>query len=308
MAVAKLREVRNLQNAQLQEAYVAQRQARTARDLSSKDSFEIQASLEETRLALARITDNAQTLESKIHRYASQLRHLHTIAQMEQELSRLRSEMGSCEQLLEEAQRKREEARNDVDEYRNWSEDLELFFRGHGVRDAAHIVRGLQTILPSDPLPMIIRTMLTEAHLNVSSPTVVSMFDLVSERLRGAETYLHRRFQECDAAYQDANHRFRQTSKMLHDREEQVSMRLAQANCNTVATPLKSRFGTFEHSHDRNRQSELCVAPSNSPGTIVKAEPVHCNAVEPGTGPKIKRPSISSVLNGTSAALRPSRS
>jgi len=304
VAVAKLREVRNLQNVQLQDAYVAQRQATEARETSSRDLSGLEASLAETREALARIEQDARTVERKINRHASQLQHLQAVAHMEQELSHLRSEIARGEQALTEARNIRDDAKHNMDSYSNWSGDLASFFRGHGVRDVAAITRGLQVLLPSDPLPMMIRTMLTQPCLDVRSPTVVSMFDLVSERLRGAESYLHRQFQESDAAFQDANRQVLQTSKTLREQEDKLSIRLAQSTFNLIATPSKNRLRSEGH-YNSNRYVDIRPTTSDySSDALVKVEPP-CHEAKPSTAPK--RPSISSVLNGTSG-VRPSRS
>jgi hypothetical protein len=308
-AVVKVREVKELQGAQMREVSAARRRAAVARETAAKELSSNEATLEETRAIVARIADEAQTIELNVDRYVSQAKHLQAAAQVEQEVLRLRSEARVSDEAFAQAKRVRDEARSQLDKYSTWAEDLDLFFKGHSARDASAILRGLQAVMPrDDPLPALIRTMLSERCIDVSSPTVISMSSMVQERLRAAKNHLHEQLHKSEATCQDTNIRLVEASKSLERREEQLVTLLTQVNCHLAATPLRNTARVEVSSAERGTTSG-----SRDSGVFAKTgqrpcvpKPLGGDALVPKEVQKHPRPSVVEVIRGT-APPRPSR-
>lgn len=298
-ATAKLREAGDLQRSQVKEATASHRRGTVAREAAAQNLEERDAGLAEAQSSLARFEEDAQAAQTYIERYSKQLKHLHAVAQAEQEAIRLRREAERAEEVAREAGAKKDETRQQMAEHRAWTEDLKLFFKGDRPRDSNAILRGLQGLCPSgDALPVVVRAMLSEKRLDVTSSTVRSVNGMVDEHLRRAEAALRENLRKVEATFQESDHQHVEVSQKLHQQDAHVKAMLSQAGGRAVAAPLRTG-GSTQVPHRSSSGSGATRAAF--PASADAAGAVRGSLASPTEGSKNRRPNSGSWLSGSAS-------
>merc|ERR1719235_327738 len=144
----------------------------------------IEAAMAKAESSIQQTENEAEVSQRNLERYAKQADQLHAVVEVEQEMFRRKARYEQACHSMEAATRGKEEAKARLVEHQGWTADLRHFFKGRRPQNADAILRGLQAMLPSrDPLPHIIGTMFSDAHLDIDGSTARSVYSMVDEHL-----------------------------------------------------------------------------------------------------------------------------
>eukprot|EP00930_Biecheleria_cincta_P031327 TRINITY_DN21742_c1_g2_i1.p1 TRINITY_DN21742_c1_g2~~TRINITY_DN21742_c1_g2_i1.p1 ORF type:complete len:440 (-),score=115.72 TRINITY_DN21742_c1_g2_i1:76-1395(-) len=238
----------NLQSSLVKEAQHAVMEAQSLKERLSKDFGSKQQNLEQAQDALRSAEEEVRIAKSEVAHLEKQAHWARGALKKMQDLTSVEEQ---CRASSREAARLRDDAQRQFADHCAWGEDLQAVFEGQRAKNCEAIVSGLQDVLPTgDPLPMMIRAMLTgSGTVDRSNGTVQMLRKHVAEPIVLAKDRLQKRLEHCQAKCVDAERAHSQALNSLRQQEDLLQQTAAEEYRrspagrvpvpNTVATPLK---------------------------------------------------------------------
>jgi len=242
-SVAHMRRAGDLQQERVRDAQASQKRKRDERDGRRKELEGKEQQVAAAMKSLAQADEEVKAAQFQFEQLEGQG------AKLRSSVTRACADVDAAERGLREASRLRGQLRAQDAEYAAWTEDLYSFFEGRGVRDSGAIFRGLQAMLPpGDPMPVIVRAMLTDSSGTVDKGnlTTMSMRELVAGQIRTCMAGLKEKLSSQEVAHTESEQRRVEARMQMRKCEEQwrsaVSSAAMPAKPTTVARPLRRSY------------------------------------------------------------------
>lgn len=238
----------DLQTSLVKEAEHAAVEAQSLKERLRKDCESKQHHLEQAQDALQSAEEQVRIAKSEVAHLEKQAHWARGALKKMQDLTAVEEQ---CRASSREAARLRDDVQRQFADHCAWGEDLQAVFEGQRARNYEAIVTGLQDSLPKgDPLPMMIRTMLTgSGTVDRSNGTVQMLRKHVAEPVVLAKDRLQKRLEQCQVKCVDAERAHSQALSSLHQQEDVLQQTAVEEYRrspggrvpapNTVPTPLK---------------------------------------------------------------------
>lgn len=244
MMLSNMHRASELQGARTRDLEAAHRSRRAEWQASCNARRDNEMRLGEARAAVAQAEDDAKTAQMEVDRLSSQIKQTRAMAQLQKQIDEQGAVVKEARRAAETAASHRDTLHTQLSEYSLWSEDLLSFFDGKAVQDGGAILRGLQALVPSrDPLPTLVRSLLSQDGIDMASHTGISMQKLVSDQLHIASSRLRSQVQAHETSCEECNSKQAEAQQRLRKLEEQAKSLCAMPGIRSVATPMRSAEG-----------------------------------------------------------------